>query len=126
MTIRDIAAQIGMSSPSVTERILKLTDSGAIQGYTVVINPHAFGLSISAHVRMNALPGKASKLKQMLIDTPNVVEADHVTGKDSFIAKIVVRDVLEFETVVDRFVPFASTDTAIIQSSPVVRRLPKL
>lgn len=115
-----------MSSLSVTERILKLTDSGAIQGYTVVVNPHAFGLSISVYDRMNALPGKASKLKQMLIDTPNVIEADHVTGKDSFIAKIVVRDVLEFETVIDRFVPFASADTAIIQSSPVVRRLPKL
>lgn len=125
-TIRDIAAQIGMSSPSVTERILKLTDAGAIKGYTVVVNPHAFGLTISAYVRMSALPGKASKLKQMLIDTPEVVEADHVTGEDSFIAKLVVRDLLEFDTVIDRFVPYASTDTAIIQSSTVVRRLPKL
>lgn len=62
----------------------------------------------------------------MLFDTPEVVEADHVTGEDCFLAKVVVCDVQALETVVDRFVPFASTDTAIIQSTTVVRRLPRL
>ena len=33
MTIRDLSIQIGMSSPSVKERILKLIDAGAIQGF---------------------------------------------------------------------------------------------
>ena len=75
---------------------------------------------------MHAIPGEVKKLMQMLIDTPEVVEADHVTGKDCFLAKIVVCDVQTLETVVDRFLPFASTDTAIIQSSTVVRRLHKL
>ena len=62
----------------------------------------------------------------MLIDAPEVVEADRVTGEDCFLAKVVVSDQHELETVIDRFVPFSSTDTAIIQSSTVVRRLPKL
>ncbi|AOG02697.1 MULTISPECIES: hypothetical protein [Pseudomonadota] len=47
-------------------------------------------------------------------------------GQDCFIAKVVVNDEHELQSVVDRFVPFASTDTAIIQSFPVVRCLPKL
>jgi len=34
--------------------------------------------------------------------------------------------VLELENVIDRFQPYASADTAIILSSTVVRRLPKL
>ena len=75
---------------------------------------------------MHARPGEVKRVAQMLIDTPEVVEADHVTGEDCFLAKIVVSDMHELETVVDRFVPFASTDTAIIQSSTVARRLPKL
>ena len=65
-------------------------------------------------------------LAQMLVDTPEVIEADRVTGEDCFLAKVVVSDLHELETVIDRFVPFSSTDTAIIQSSTVVRRLPKL
>jgi Lrp/AsnC family leucine-responsive transcriptional regulator len=126
MTIRDLADKIGMSSPSVTERIHKLEDAGAIRGYTVLVDPKVFGLGIAAYVRMHARPGEVKRLAQMLIDTPEVVEADHVTGEDCFLAKVVACDVQALETVVDRFSPFASTDTAIVQFSTVVRRLPKL
>lgn len=126
MTVRELAAHIGLSSPSVTERIHKLQDAGAIQRYTIVVDHKVFGLSIAAHVRMRAMPGEVNRVAQMLIDTPEVVEADRVTGEDCFLAKVVVSDVRELETVIDRFLPFSSTDTAIIQSSTVVRRLPKL
>ena len=126
MTVRDLAEQIGMSSPSVTERIHKLEDTGAIRGYTIVVDPTAFGLGIFAHVRIRAMPGEAKRVAQMLIDTPEIVEADHVTGEDCFLAKVIVGDLQELETVVERFLPFSSTDTAIIQSCTVARRLPKL
>ena len=126
MTIRDVAEQIGLSSPSIKERILKLEDAGAITGYTINVNPEVFGLGLVAHVRIRAIPGQVQKLAQMLGDTPEVVEADRVTGEDCFLAKVVVADVQQLEIVIDRFVPFCSTETAIIQSSTVPRRLPRL
>ena len=126
MTFKMLAKQIGLSSPSVTERVHKLQDAGAIRGYEVMVDPKVFGLDIAAYVRMNAMPGQVKKLEQMLDESPEVVQADRVTGQDCFMAKVVVSDVHELQSVIDRFVPFASTDTAIIQSSSVVRRLPKL
>jgi Lrp/AsnC family transcriptional regulator, leucine-responsive regulatory protein len=126
MTVRELAAQIGLSSPSITERIHKLEDAGAIRGYTILVDPKVFGLGIAAHVRMRAMPGEIKRLAQMLADTPQVIEADRVTGQDCFLAKIVVSDVHELESIIDLFVPFSSTDSAIVQSSTVVRRLPKL
>ena len=126
VTVRELATQIGLSSPSITERIHKLEDAGAIRGYTIVVDPKAFGLGIAAHVRMRALPGEVKRVAQMLSESPEVVEADRVTGEDCFLAKVVVSDLYELESVIDRFVPFSSTDTAIIQSATVVRRLPKL
>jgi len=126
MTVRELAAHIGMSSPSVTERIHKLEDAGAIRGYTITIDPKVFGLGIAAHVRMRAMPGEVKRLAKMLEDTPQIIEADRVTGEDCFLAKIIVVDMNELETVIDRFVPFSSTDTFVIQSPTVVKRLPKL
>ena len=126
MTVRELAAQIGLSSPSITDRIHKLEDAGAIRGYTIVVDPKAFGLGIAAHVRIRAMPGEVRRLAQMLVDTPEVVEADRVTGEDCFLVKVVVSDVQELETVIDRFQPYSATDTAIIHSTTVVRRLPKL
>jgi Lrp/AsnC family leucine-responsive transcriptional regulator len=92
----------------------------------MLVDPKVFGLGVAAHVRMRAMPGEVKKVAQRLLDTPQVVEADRVTGEDCFLAKVVVCSVRELETVIDRFLPFSSTDTAIIQSSTVVRRLPKL
>jgi Lrp/AsnC family transcriptional regulator, leucine-responsive regulatory protein len=38
MTVRELATQIGLSSPSVTDRIHKLEDAGAIRGYTIAVD----------------------------------------------------------------------------------------
>lgn len=126
MTIKKVAEQIGLSSPSVSERIKKMEDAGAIRGYTVVIDPTVFGLGVEAHVRVHAIPGKANKVEQMLFDAPEVVKAERVTGADCFVATVVVGDAQKLQTVVEPFQLFASTDTAIILSPVVARRLPKL
>src|SRR3546814_7454870 len=55
-----------------------------------------------------------------------VVECDRVTGDDCFIAKAHVSSIEELEAVIDRLVPYAVTNSSIIQSSPVKRRMPPL
>lgn len=125
MTVRDLATHVGLSSPSTAERIHKLEDCGAIAGYTIAADPTAFGLGITAHVRIRAMPGEVRRVAQLLVDTPEIVEADRVTGDDCFVAKVMVSDINTLESVIDRFLPYASTDTAIVQSTPVARRLPK-
>ena len=48
------------------------------------------------------MSAEVQKLAQMLIDTPEVVEADRATGEDCFLAKLVVSDVQELETEINR------------------------
>ena len=126
ITVRELAEQIGLSSPSITERIHKLEDAGAIQRYTIMIDPKVFGRGIAAHVQIRAMPGEMKRMTQMLIETPQIVQADRVTGQDCLLAKLILNDVAELETVIDRFLPFSSADTAIVKSSIVAQRLPKL
>ncbi len=124
--IKEVAELLDMASPSITARVDKLKDAGAITGYTVVVDPGAFGLNVAAYVRMNAMPGQVRKLEQLIDDAPEVVEAHQITGEDCFLAKVVVSDLHELKIVVDRFQTCSKADTAIILSSPVPRRLPKL
>jgi Lrp/AsnC family transcriptional regulator, leucine-responsive regulatory protein len=126
ISAKHLAEQIGLSSPSIGERILKLKDAGAILGYTVVIDPCVFGLTLSAFLRIEAMPGQLTRVVELLRDTQEIVEAYRVTGTDGFVAQVLVRNAQELEAVADRFVPFASTHTAIVQSATVPRRLPKL
>jgi Lrp/AsnC family leucine-responsive transcriptional regulator len=125
-TMSDLARAVGLSPPSVTERVRRLEESGIIQGYGAVIDPAALGLPLAASIRIRPIPGQLRKVAEVLLGLDAIVECDRVTGEDCFIAKAHVRTVAELEALIDEIVPYAMTNTSIIQSSPVKRRLPPL
>ena len=125
-TMKVLGEKVGMSSPSVSARLLKIEDAGAIQSYTAVIDYRVFGYNIVAQLRICAKFGQGPKVEKLLHETSAVIEADHVTGEDCFLARVVVSDTQGLQAVVDRFRPFAAVDTAILISSTVAKRLPKL
>jgi Lrp/AsnC family transcriptional regulator, leucine-responsive regulatory protein len=68
--------------------------------------------------------GEVKHVDQMLKDSPEVIEAVRVTGKDCFLATVLVRELEDVEEMTDRFERFASVDVAVIQSITVAKRLP--
>jgi Lrp/AsnC family leucine-responsive transcriptional regulator len=126
ISVADLARAVGLSSPSVSERMKRLEEAGVIEGYTVRINPHALGLPIAAWLRIRPVPGELKRVAEILRGLPAIVECDRITGDDCFIARAHVRSVAELESLIDAIIPYAMTNTSIIQSSPVPRRLPPI
>lgn len=126
MSVAEIARAVGMSAPSVSERIRRLQDNGTIEGYTIRIDPAAFGLPLSAWLRIRPVPGELARVSEIIKAIPQVVSCDRVTGEDCFVARVHVRSVGDLESVIDRIIPYAMTNTAIVQSSPVAPRLPDI
>jgi Lrp/AsnC family leucine-responsive transcriptional regulator len=122
----ELARTIGLSAPSVAERMKRLEEAGIIEGYGARINPAALGLSLTAWLRVRPVPGELGRVADILRSLPEVVECDRVTGEDCFVARAHLRSVAELERLIDRIIPFAMTNTAIVQSSPVERRLPPI
>lgn len=125
-TMADLARDVGLSPPSVTERVRRLEEAGVVQGYTARIDPAALGLPLAAYIRIRPMPGQLRKVAELLSELDAVVECDRVTGEDCFIARAHVASVGELEALIDRLIPYAMTNSSIIQSSPVARRLPPL
>ena len=121
----ELARLVGLSAPSVAERVKRLEEAGVIEGYTVTVNPGALGLPIAAWLRIRPIPGELHRVAQILRDLPEIVECDRITGEDCFIARAHVRSVADLETLIDELISYAMTNTSIIQSSPVKRRLPR-
>jgi Lrp/AsnC family transcriptional regulator, leucine-responsive regulatory protein len=126
VTMAELARKTGLSAPSVTERVRRLEDAGIVTGYAAQIDPSALGLPLAAYVRIRPMPGQLERVAEVLNGLDAIVECDRVTGEDCFIAKAHVRSMQELEKVIDQIIPFAITNTSIIQSSPVERRLPPL
>jgi len=126
ISIADLARSVGLSSPSVSERIKRLEETGVIEGYTLTINPKAVGLPIAAWLRIRPIPGQLQKVADILRGLREIVECDRITGEDCFVARAHVQSVDDLEKLIDQVIPYAMTNTSIIQSSPVKRRLPPI
>lgn len=122
----ELARRVGLSAPSVAERIRRMEDAGVIEGYSARVNPEALGLPLAAWLRIRPVPGKLQKVAEVVRSLPEIVECDRITGEDCYIARAHVRSVGDLEQLIDRIAPYATTNTSIIQSSPVARRLPPL
>lgn len=125
-SIADMARALNMSAPSISERLKRLKESGVIQGFTITVDPKMLGYGLSFYMRIRPLPGHLSKVVSLIQAIAEIVECNRVTGDDCFIAKIHVRSTDELEHIIDQLIPYAQTNTSLIQSSTVQRRLPPL
>lgn len=122
----ELARAVGLSAPSVAERVRRLEESGVIEGYSVKINAAALGLPLAAWLRIRPIPGQLQKVAEILQGLPEIIECDRITGEDCFIARAHLRSVGDLERLIDQIIPYAMTNTSIIQSSPVEWRLPPI
>jgi Lrp/AsnC family leucine-responsive transcriptional regulator len=124
-SLADLARALKISPQSVSERLARLRDIGVISGYRAVLDPKRLGLGLAAYIRIRPALGEIARVAQIVRDIPEIVECDRITGDDCFVARVFVARIEDLEAVIDRLVPYARTNTSIIQSSPVPRRAPK-
>lgn len=88
-TYDDIAARVGRSAPSVKRRIDRLRASGALEGFTAVVDHGAMGWNTEALVELFFQPGTTlDRVAKTLREHPEVVEAWSVTGEADAIARV--------------------------------------
>lgn len=120
----ELARMVGLSAPSVGERIKRLEEANIIEGYTANVNPTAIGLPVSVWLRIRPIPGELHTVAQILRDTHEIVECDRITGDDCYLARAHVQSVTHLEKLIDKLATYAMTNTSVIQSSPVEKRSP--
>jgi Lrp/AsnC family transcriptional regulator, leucine-responsive regulatory protein len=126
LSLKELSSRVGLSGPSVAERLRRLEARGVIRTYTVEIDPQALGYQLQAIVRVRPMPGKVHIVQEQLRKIPEICECDKVTGDDCFIARLYVRSIEQLDKILDRIADKAETNTSIIKSQPVPRRLPPL
>ena len=90
----------------------KLEDGGVICGYRAVVDAGKLGYGIRAIIRIASLDD--ASMARALESSPEVLTAYGVTGEDSWILELAVRDVAHLRAALSRFCQQAPTSTAII------------
>ncbi|MEP4031510.1 Lrp/AsnC family transcriptional regulator [Roseibium polysiphoniae] len=126
LPLKELAIRVGLSSPSVSDRLRRLEEGGVIRGFTIDVDPKAVGYLFQTMVRVRPLPGTLHVVQKMLQDIPQITECDKVTGEDCFIARLHVRSMEELDEILDKVSEKSETSTAVVKAQPVTRRLPPI
>ena len=112
LSMAELGRRVHLSQPAVTERVRKLEECGVIRGYRAVVDAGKLGYGIRAVIRIGNTD--EGDLLRALADSPEVLTAYGVTGEDSWIFEIAVRDVAHLSAVLSRYCQQTPTSTAII------------
>ena len=124
--VSELARSVGLSAPATADRLRRLEASGVIGRFTVQIDPRALGYTLQAIVRVKPLPGQLHLVEEVIRRIPEFVECDKVTGDDCFICRLYLRTIEQLDEILSKVTERAETSTAIVKSTPVLRRLPPL
>lgn len=123
ISMKELGELVSLSSPAVSERVKRLEIDGIITGYTATINPEKLGLTIHAIINVSMLKNSRKDFFELLEKCENIIECHHVTGRYSMTMTCMFRHVSELESLVYEIQQFGNTNTLIILSSPLKRRI---
>lgn len=117
----ELARTVGLSAPSVQERVRRLEERGVITGYHAVVAPEAVGLGVSALVGIfQSDSAETDDVSRRLRDVPEIEDCWYVAGEENFVAKVRAADVAALEGVVAklrRIRGVARTRTTVVLST---------
>ena len=120
ISIKALAGEIGLSLPATSERLKRLEEAGVISGYRAVVHPESVGHGVTAVIGLTTIakPDKA-RLIATLKEMPEVIECLHVTGQDSYLLRVVTKDLQHLEAFVGSVNGYGETRTSIVMSQPI-------
>jgi len=96
----ELAEQVSLSVPSVSERLKKLEDSKIIEGYFAKVNKQAFGLDILAFILVIMDSSKHYKDLIKHVDKhKSILECHSVLGEGSHLLKVLVKNTEALEKI---------------------------
>ncbi|WP_433163603.1 Lrp/AsnC family transcriptional regulator [Kribbella sp. CA-247076] len=118
----ELARRLGVSTPTVRERVARLEESGVIRGYRLDVDPGALGRPVAAWVRLRPGPGQIPKIIELAERTAEVVECHRISGEDCFLMRVQVAEIAALEDVLDKFIVHGQTTSSFVVSTPIPPR----
>ena len=116
-----IAEEVGLSVPTVSDRMRKLSERGVLTGYTATLNAKRLHVDITAFVRVGIDGSENYPEFVKAVTAMNEVQELHsITGEGSHILKIRTRNTTTLEALLSRIQALpgvVATTTSIVLSS---------
>jgi Lrp/AsnC family transcriptional regulator, leucine-responsive regulatory protein len=93
MSLRRIARELGMSPPTITDRVGRLEEMEVIRGYRAEIDRSMLGFPLVVYVGIVSVQGSdQNQVVERLRETPEVEDVHLVTGPKDLLVRLRLRD----------------------------------
>jgi Lrp/AsnC family leucine-responsive transcriptional regulator len=120
-----IGEKVGLSAPSVVERIHKLEEAGVITDYVALLDARRLGKDITAFIGVStAHPRAIAAIERQIASIDAVLECHHVTGVHTLLLKAKAENTEALERLIDRVRSIddvTRTETMVVLSTYVER-----
>ncbi|WP_179816255.1 Lrp/AsnC family transcriptional regulator [Allostreptomyces psammosilenae] len=117
----ELGRLVGLSGPSVTDRINRLEQAGVITGYRAIVAPASLGLGVTALIGLQLSDAADHEdVGERLRELDEVEDCWFIAGEDSYMLKVRVSDVDDLELAVrrlSRIEGVARTRTTVVLST---------
>ncbi len=116
-----IAEQVGLTVPSVSERLRKLEERGIVLGYHAFVEAKSLNYDIAAFIRVTVdTSSHYGSVIDHLCASQEVLEVHSITGEGSHIVKVRTRDTVALERLlshIQSLTGVTGTSTSIVLST---------
>jgi DNA-binding Lrp family transcriptional regulator len=102
ITNADLAKAVGLSAPSVLQRVRILEKSGLIKGYVALLDADRLGRKLVAFVHVSLALHESQpieRFRKSVHEIPQVTEVYNITGEYDFMLKVQARDMRHYENI---------------------------
>lgn len=122
-SIKELAAEVYLSSPATASRIARMEKMGYIKGYTVIEEEYRLGYPIKAIININTNRSGREGLFPFIYRCPNVTECTFVSGIYSIVLCVFFEDTQKLDAFISEIQRRgASTMTQIVLKTPIEHR----
>ena len=101
IALTKLAEQVGLSAPSVIERVKKLEDLGVITGYHAAVDARTLGRDVAAFIGVSiGDPRTIGDFEQTVEQLDDILECHHVTGEHTVLLKIKTHNTATLESLI--------------------------
>jgi Lrp/AsnC family leucine-responsive transcriptional regulator len=116
LSFADLGRKIDLSPSAVRDRVQKLEDMGVIQKYSIQIDNRKIGYDLEAFILLKVFPGQLIPILKKIRDFQEVREAYRITGNQNIHLRVVVKNQLSLQKLLDQLMVFGDTNTFLVLS----------
>ena len=121
MPLKELSAEVYLTTPAVSARIEKLEQVGFIKGYHADLDMEKLGYGIKAFIMITVEPEDSQKFYEFIKARKCVLECNHITGPYSMILKATFSSTTLLDEFLGKLQVFGKTETQVVFSTVLER-----